>query len=122
MTHPNTPVRGKRPGVAAVDVDGGRYCLDCAVTVLDGRDIGVQYDDNTMESIRDADGEKIVEKLVDGRIYTLSHGGVVLKDSESTITHCGRHKDCEHSISGDEHDHDHDERIGGRLALTEEQS
>lgn len=112
------PVRGK--GVAAIDFDGDRYCVDCAAKVMDGRDFGIQVGDG-WESVEDANGQDIAQRLIHGDIHTLSTGGVVLKDSvdtpETEYWHCGRHRDCDHALSGDEHTYDHDESVGVLLRV-----
>jgi hypothetical protein len=84
------PIRGKWPGVAAIDVDGGRYCLDCAKTALDGRTVGYQDSDGSWHTAENADGERIVNDLISGEIRTLGYGGVVLRhETDGRLNHCG---------------------------------
>lgn len=131
----NGPTRGKFPGVAAIDVNGDRYCLDCAKDVLDCREVTYQLDNGdcddsasqnrryhdsqnrdwkTVENVR---GERIVRKLINGDIYTLSSGGVVLRNSvhDGSTWHCGRHSECLNAIDGEDHGYDHNEPIGVKL-------
>jgi hypothetical protein len=109
------PVRGK--GVAAIDFNADRYCVDCAKRVIDGQTFSVQRDDGEWEDIESANGAEIVDRLVSGDIYTLSSGGVVLRNSADTTEtwHCGCGGSCTHALSGDEHDYDHDEAVGVAL-------
>lgn len=111
------PIRGKSPGVAAIDVDGDRYCLDCAPKVLDGSKVSYRDDSGQWVKVENADGERIVNGLISGEIYTLSYGGVVLRHSTDTPDewHCGRHRECEHAVSGDEYGYNHSEPVGVKL-------
>lgn len=113
----NGPTRGKFPGVAAIDVNGERYCLDCAKDVLDCREVTYQLDNGDWKTVENARGERIVRKLINGDIYTLSMGGTVLRNSvdNGSTWHCGRHTDCLNAIDGEDHGYDHNEPIGVKL-------
>lgn len=119
MNDATTPVRGDWPGVAAIDVDGSRYCIDCAKAVIDGRTIAVQYDSNDWETLSDPNGDTVVSDTINGDIHTFGTGGVVLRRTESTIVHCSSGADCVHAIDGDDHNYGHDVPIGGRLDVVE---
>lgn len=114
----NEPLGPVRNNIAAVDVDGDRYCLDCAPHVISSRDsFGVQLSDGGGETHDDPDGEAIVDRLIDGDIYTFDMGGAVPVDGarESDIEHwhCGRSHQCVNAVTGDEYEHvPHDETIG----------
>lgn len=113
---PTAPVRN---GIAAIDVDGDRYCIDCAADVLDSTSMGFRYDDGSGGHTDNLTGQQVVEKLIAGDIYTLDMGGVLSVGAESPHMHCGAHADCHHALSGDDHPYDHDQKVGGRLDLTE---
>ena len=115
MTEPTGPIRGDR--IAAIDFKADRYCLDCAAEVMEGGSFGVQLNENDGETYSSADGEEVVNRLIDGDIYTLDMGGVVpvngAADSRIEHWHCGRQQECEHAVSGDKYDHiQHDEMVG----------
>lgn len=112
----NCPVKGKRSGIAAIDYNGDRYCVDCAKKVLDGESFGYETKTGNWESVENANGEEIVNKLISGEIYTLSMGGVMLAGKESPLMHCGLGENCENSIK--DHPYNHNCEIGGILDLT----
>lgn len=114
------PVRGKWPGVAAIDYNGARYCLDCAKTALEGQDLSVKTDRGEWGTIECANGDKIVDKLVRGDIHTLGNGGVVLKNSTDGAPRdwtCHYGEECENAIPGKEHTYDHNHPIGVHLKV-----
>lgn len=113
------PVRGTAPGVAAIDYEGGRYCITCAANVIDGDTIAVQTADDEWETIEDADGEEIVDRLIYSDIYTFGSGGVVLKYgvNNGETWHCGRYRHCEHAHPPEEHPYDHDNPVGVKLKV-----
>lgn len=111
------PVDGKHPGVAAIDFDGSRYCITCAAKAIDGETVSVKQGDD-WETFDSADGEMVVNDLVSGDIETLGCGGVVLRNSTDGVEnqHCC-HTNCEHALSADEHEYDHDEEVGVLLDI-----
>lgn len=117
MTMRTAPARGQ--GVVAVDFRGDRYCPDCAKHVLDGESFSYETSSGEWESVEDADGEGIAERLISGDIHTLSTGGVVLSSQSSHRDrwHCGRGRKCVHALDGDEHDYSHDETVGVLLDI-----
>jgi hypothetical protein len=106
------PVRGLTPGVAAIDYDGARYCLDCAAIVLDGRTIDAETEDG-WTTFKDVDGADFVRKMVSGEVYTLGYGGVCLRHGgDGEDYYCERGEHCVNALSPDEHPFDHDKRVG----------
>lgn len=113
---PTGPVRGDWPGVAAIDYDGARYCLDCAATLLSGTTVRVQYGTGEWDT---ADTD-VVQKLIDGEIQTLGSGGVVLKGQANggdREFYCGMSGECPHAVSADAYGLDHSEPVGVLLDI-----
>ena len=110
------PVRGKKPGVAAIDYNGARYCLDCAARVLDGESFSVEKN-GSWESVSNANGQEIVDGLVGDDIYTLSDGGVVHRHgiNDGDDHHCMLDANCANALGPDEHKYDHDKPVGVKL-------
>lgn len=107
------PVRGVAPGIAAIDFEGSRYCLDCAAHVMDGHTIAGETEEG-WETFEQVDGDEFVQKLVSGDVYTIGNGGVCFRNGgeNSEQWYCDCSEACVNALSADEHSFDFDSPVG----------
>jgi hypothetical protein len=87
----NIPTARTQHGVSGVTHDGEIYCVDCAI------EMGL------------IDRDDLDKHSADLGPWT----GLVLPSYETdTLYHCGRHKQCVNSVSGENHPYNHEHDIG----------